>query len=752
MVMQPVIGRGEGHMPAAQTNLHDLERRIQELEQSEQTLRKEKEILEQQLNSLTRRIDTENTPAFENLFDIDLIQRLQDQFAAATGVASIITKPDGTPITRPSNFRRLCKDIIRKTEKGCLNCYRSDAEIGKLNLDGPTIQPCLSGGLWDSGAGIAVGGKHLANWLMGQVRDETQSEERIRRYAKEIGADEEDTVQAFYEVPSMSREQYVKISEFLFSLANQLSQLAVQNMQQAKIIHELELSQQKLIQSETHYRTLIETIPDLIWVKDPEGRYTYCNHGFELFFGASEAEIRGKTDYDFVDKEQADFFRYHDQNAIRQNVPCKNEETLTFAANGYQGQFETLKTPLRDADGNLLGVLGIGRDITERLKAEREKELLQEKLAHSQKMDAIGQLAGGIAHDFNNMLSGIKGAAELLEFVIQDNPKAEKYLEIIHSTTDRTASLIKKLLAFGRKGKQISSPVNLHSVLRDTLSILKSSIDRRITIETRLNASLKRVTGDPSQMQNSFLNLFINARDAMPDGGVLLVTTENIELDASSAIEHGGLRPGQYILLSIQDSGSGIPEEIQPHIFEPFFTTKDTGKGTGLGLAAVYGTIKDHHGDISVKSTPGLGTIFSIFLPVAPSEQHAHASRDNDNVVPGKGTILLVDDEEIIRTTGTLLLEEIGYQVILAENGQEAVELYKAQKDAVDLIILDVVMPVMDGRDAYKQIRAMDPDVPIVISSGFAKDVSMSEILADGRTAFIMKPFNFAELSNLKIV
>ncbi|WP_051309142.1 PocR ligand-binding domain-containing protein [Desulfogranum japonicum] len=736
-------------MPASPSRLSYLENRIQELEQTEEKLRKENNNLKRQLSTLTYQIENKDDLQFENLFDLEVIQRLQDQFAAATGVASIITTPSGTPITKPSNFRRLCKDIIRKTEKGRQNCFYSDAVIGTLNLQGPTIQRCLSGGLWDSGAGIAVGEKHLANWLMGQVRDANQTDEQIRLYAKEIGADEEETVKAFYEVPSMSREQYERIAEFLFSLANQLSLLAVQNVRQAGIIKNLELSEQKLRQSETHYRTLIETIPDLIWVKDPEGRYIYCNHVFEHFFGATEAEIRGKTDYDFVDKQQADFFRKHDLNAIARNTPCKNEETLTFADDGYRGHFETLKTPLLDSDGNLIGVLGISRDISDRLKVEKEKEILQEKLAHSQKMDAIGQLAGGIAHDFNNMLSGIKGATELLELVVQDNPKAEKYLEIIHTATDRTTSLIKKLLAFGRKGKQISSPVNLHTVLRDTLTILKSSIDKRITIETQFNAKQIKVTGDPAQLQNSFLNLFINARDAMPDGGVLFISTSNIDLNNPSPTKHDPLKKGTYLVISIQDSGHGIPEDIQPNIFEPFFTTKDTGKGTGLGLAAVYGTIKDHHGDINVTSTPGLGTIFTILLPIAASEKYTLTSRNEEHVVQGKGTILLVDDEDIIRTTGTLLLEEIGYQILLAENGEQAVNMYRELMDTIDLVILDVVMPVMDGRDAYRQLRATNPDIPIIISSGFAKDISMSEILADGRTSFIMKPFNFAELSKL---
>jgi len=312
---------------------------------------------------------------FGDVFNLEDIQRIQDLFSDASGVASIITQPDGTPITNPSNFCRLCIDIIRKTEIGLKNCYHSDAMIGRYSPSGAIICPCLSGGLWDAGARITVGGKHVANWLIGQVRNEELDEQRMVQYADEIGADKEDFMEALNEVPVMSVEQFTKVANMLFAFANELSEKAYNNFQLKIQIVEQEKATEALRNSEAHLLTLLQTIPDLIWLKDKEGVYLSCNKMFERFFGAKGKDIIGKTDYDFVDRKLADSFVENDQKAIAAGKPTSNEEWVTFADDGHSAFLETIKTPMFDSKGTLIGVLGIGRDLTDRKQAVEELKL-----------------------------------------------------------------------------------------------------------------------------------------------------------------------------------------------------------------------------------------------------------------------------------------------------------------------------------------------------------------------------------------
>jgi len=309
---------------------------------------------------------------FEDVFNLEEIQRLQDLFSDASGISSIITHPDGTPITKPSNFGRLCNDIIRKTEIGLKNCYHSDAMIGVDNKDGIHTGPCLSCGLWDSGTRITVSGKHIANWIIGQVRTEEIDVQRMLRYADEIGANKEDFLEALNEVQVMTVDQLNKASKILYAFANEISEKAFKNLQLKMQIAEQEKATTALRNSEAHLHTLLQTIPDLIWLKDKDGVYLSCNKMFERFFGAKEEDIIGKTDYDFVDRELADFFLANDQKAIAAGKPTSNEEWITFADDGQHVFLETIKTPMLDSKGTLIGVLGIGRDLTERKKAVEE--------------------------------------------------------------------------------------------------------------------------------------------------------------------------------------------------------------------------------------------------------------------------------------------------------------------------------------------------------------------------------------------
>lgn len=377
----------------------------------------------------------------------------------------------------------------------------------------------------------------------------------------------------------------------------------------------------------------------------------------------------------------------------------------------------------------------------------REQQL-EEQLNHSRKLEAVGTLAGGIAHDFNNMLGGILGATELLAFHLPDNPKAKKLHQTILDATTRAADLTSKLLTFSRHNPQASTIVDVHEIINDTVVLLENTIDRRIILEIDLGADASAIVGDTSQLQNIFLNLGINASQSMPDGGTLSICTQKSEIDASYCnTSTFDVRPGCYLDIEVRDTGCGIPQEYQSKIFDPFFTTKSQGLGTGLGLAAVYGSVQQHKGAIQVNSEPDLGTTFRILLPLTDGDITPETTLQP--LIKGKGRILVVDDEQVMRVTAQAILEELGYEVVLAENGQQAVTIFKEEKGTFDLIVLDMVMPVMNGRDCFLLLKEQDANVRVILSSGFAREEDIKEMKHNGLKGFIRKPYRRANFSQI---
>lgn len=449
------------------------------------------EGLNKRLIALTQPIGNA-TILFDELFNISELQNLQDEFAKATGVASLILSPDGVPLTAPSNFTRLCNDIIRNSEKGCANCRISDAVIGRPNLYGPIIQPCLSGGLWDAGAAIVVNGQHIASWLIGQVRDETQTEEKMAAYAREIGADEMTFLEAFREVPSMSLEKFEHISKALFTLANQLSTTAYQNIQQARFITDRNKAEEALWKEKAFLRSLIDSADDLIYFKDIHGVYLGCNKASESFTGLSEEEQIGKTDFDFFDAGLAEYIVSHDKEVLSGGVAVHLEESV-IATDGSTVFLDTVKTPIIGQDGYPIGLVGISRDITERKKAEQQ-------LQQAQKMESIGSLAGGVAHDFNNLLTVIMGHAQLgLMNVDPSNPVYNNLTEIM-KTAERSADLTRQLLAFARKQTISPKIIDLNEVIDGMLKMLRRLIGESIQLTWQPAPDLWLIKADPSRL------------------------------------------------------------------------------------------------------------------------------------------------------------------------------------------------------------------------------------------------------------
>ena len=387
-------------------------------------------------------------------------------------------------------------------------------------------------------------------------------------------------------------------------------------------------------------------------------------------------------------------------------------------------------------------LLAMVRDVTERNQLELQ-------LRQSQKMDSLGQLAGGIAHDYNNMLTGIMGSADLLLQRHLSDP-SERLIRLILRASERAADLTRKLLTFARIGRGILAPVDLHQVVRDTVAMLEHSIDKRIRIRTVLDASHSTVSGDVSQLQSALLNLGVNARDAMPEGGELQFSTSECELDSGSIAQLAiPVEAGRYLELRISDTGTGMSPEVLPRIFEPFFTTKAIGKGTGLGLAAVFGTLRDHHGSIRVDSHLGVGTTFRLYFHIAKDAVSRTPQPLKALPPERRGTVLVIDDEDIARETMCAMLIQLGFEVLTACDGVEGVNAFLADHARIIAVFIDMEMPRMRGIDCLRRLQQISPDVCAVLCSGFARDSTPEGIRSEGFKTQLTKPYSLQELERI---
>ncbi|MDY0039573.1 MAG: response regulator, partial [Desulforhabdus sp.] len=421
-----------------------------------------------------------------------------------------------------------------------------------------------------------------------------------------------------------------------------------------------------------------------------------------------------------------------------------SDDVLLIKKDGAKCRISKIASPIRDADGRLEGAVLVFRDVT-------KQRSMEEELRQIERLNSVGELAGGIAHNFNNMLEGIVGMAEILyyEASSESDGYQKQHLQTIIDTAIRASELNKKLLAFAGRSEIFLEPFDTHIAIQKALDILNSTIDQRIRLVTQLEAGESFVSGDLSQFQVAILNLGINAKNALPQGGKISVSTYNVDLDEeyckASPFE---LTPGRYIRVKVSDNGVGIRPEIQKRIFEPFFTTKEQGKNVGLGLTAVYGTVLNHKGAITVKSAPGAGTDFHLFLPVVSAPQAPLEVPPGLELQMASGCVLVIEDEELLRSVAQEMLTILGYEVILAENGAEGVSLFQQNRDRIDAVVLDIMMPIMDGYECFRELRKIDPHVRVLISSGYAHSNSELDALRlHGVEAVVPKPYRFSELS-----
>jgi signal transduction histidine kinase len=427
--------------------------------------------------------------------------------------------------------------------------------------------------------------------------------------------------------------------------------------------------------------------------------------------------------------------------------PIKNAEFRGLRRDGAVRWMSTTTAGLYDGDGKLTGFMGITRDVTEKKLADEERRNLQEELVQAQKMESIGRLAGGVAHDFNNILMGIQGNTSLM--LMEHSPEHPHYqrLSRIEEHVQRGAKLTRQLLGFARGGKYEVKTLAINDLIRKSAGFF---IETRKEIEAffELQEDLDPVDADAGQMEQVLLNIFINAGHAMPKGGQLHIRTANVFLEEPDAGVFDA-RPGSYIKISISDTGIGMDKETLERVFEPFFTTKSQEGGSGLGLASAYGIVRNHGGIIHAYSEPGRGTTLTIYLPSSEKTVDGEVHAPPKGPISGKGVILIIDDEPLILDSTKDLLEMLGYTVYCAASGQEGTAFYMEKKDRIDLVILDMILPGMSGSQVLRMLKANNPGVRVILSSGYSLQGEVQKVMDDGCVGFIQKPFNLAELSTI---
>lgn len=493
-----------------------------------------------------------------------------------------------------------------------------------------------------------------------------------------------------------------------------------------------------LKESEEKYRSILESMNDGYFEADLWGNMTFFNPILPKFLGYTREEMAGMNHRVYLDAENAEVVERNCLRLLRGDIPSITVSHEVVKKDGTRAHVETLFSLLKNSDGKVIGFRGINRDITERKRLEAQ-------LRQAQKMEAIGTLAGGIAHDFNNLLSGIIGHAALMKMEPGVTKSQERRLKSIKELVQSAANLTSQLLGFARLGRYEVGTLDINEILKKT-STMFGRTRKEIMIHRELAQGLMLVEADRTQMEQVFMNLFVNAWQAMPGGGDLYIKTCRTVV-GDEETEETFMKPGDYVKVSVTDSGEGMDEATKNRIFEPFFTTKEMGRGTGLGLAMVYGIVKGHNGYINVYSEKGHGTTFNIYLPVSEKQLVREEATSRQEWLTGSETILVVDDEEHVIEVMEEVLKAMGYTVIVARNGKEAVKVFKKEKSKIDLVILDMIMPGIGGGETFDRLKDLDPDIKVILSSGYSIGGTAKEIMEKGCKAFIQKPFSVAELS-----
>jgi PAS domain S-box-containing protein len=503
--------------------------------------------------------------------------------------------------------------------------------------------------------------------------------------------------------------------------------------------------ERQLAETQIRFQSFMDNGPAVILFKNTDGNVTYVNRQYELLF--PNVEWHGKTEEEALPGKRIDDIQDGDQATLTEGSFTQRIEGMRMP-NGQLKHWLTHNFPLTATGGESLTAV-VAIDVTARTQAEEALRQRDLQLRQAQKMEAIGTLAGGVAHEFNNLLQAIQGYTIYAMNGLPDGDERRNDLQQVIKASERATTLTRQLLGFSRREVLRLTDLDPNEQVRDLVKMLRPLIGADIEVQMNLAPDVGMVHADAGHLQQLLMNLCVNARDAMPHGGKLLIKTEDLELSDELAELRRDLAPGRYLVLSVTDTGCGMSPEVRDRIFEPFFTTKGVGKGTGLGLPMVYGVVRQHNGTVRVYSELGVGTSFRIYLPVInrPSENVEAAPRSKPR--GGNETILVAEDDPMVRDVAVRILERAGYRTITAADGVQAVELFEKHQDAISLAIIDMVMPRLSGREVYQSIKQTKPQTQIVFCSGYDPEMTGVETLPDQTTQIVQKPFDPEKLLDI---
>jgi PAS domain S-box-containing protein len=555
-----------------------------------------------------------------------------------------------------------------------------------------------------------------------------------------------DEIEVITQIKAFAKIKQAKQNQFREK--TQLEQLVAEKTRKL----ETELAERKAVEetlkkSETLNRIIITYSPIPIYSLDRDGKVMSWNKAAEKVFGWKEEEVLGKRP-PFVQEDKLEEYNSL-RNSIMEGMIVSGKELVRRRKDGTPIVISLSAASIHDADAKVIGIMAAAIDITQQKTHEAERDKLQEQLLQAQKMESVGRLAGGVAHDFNNMLSVILGYAEMALNQIPANGPLHFELSEIYKAAERSASLTQQLLAFARKQTINPKVLNPNETVESILKMLKRLIGENIELKWLPGSEIWSLLVDPNQVGQILANLCVNSRDAINGVGNISIETQNVIFDETYCSCHADAIPGQYVLLAVSDDGCGMDKETQGKLFEPFFTTKEIGEGTGLGLAMVYGIVKQNNGFINVYSEPGRGTSFKIYLPRYQGEAEETKQVQCTEILPGKGeTLLIVEDEEAILQMSKRMLEQLGYKVLAANTPEKAIRLVKEHGPGIQLLITDLIMPEMDGKELSKQIRNLYPEIKTLYMSGYTSNMIAHKGVLDEGIHFLSKPFTVKDLAN----